>query len=192
MKALLENCLCLRCEVSASSAADTGGPGGSRLLEHSSEAGSTGSTGGYVVWSDQWTKPWWAHAFQCLQLLHFPSSRQFVSLSPIARTQRPLFGKAARPSASSCFWFQSNILPAIAFHQVTLALSISAGCGAQALLGSAGIQHCWTAGPPCSAPQQISLDVAPHLLAQTHPLELLSTTQLEGCQQQGHHSSGSF
>lgn len=66
-------------------------------------------------------------------------------------------------------------------------------------------QLCWLQDPsptgseciqlyraPPAAPRHISLDVKPHLLAQTHPLELFSATQLEGCQQHGHHSSCSF
>lgn len=125
---------------------------------------------------DQWTNPWWAYAFQCLQLLHLPSSWRSVSSSPIARTQRPLFGRAARPTASDCFSFQSNnVFSAVASHQlqVTSALSSSAGGETQTLLGSDSIQHCSTAVLPLSVPQQISLDVKPRLLAQTHPLELL-------------------
>lgn len=115
-----------------------------------------------------------------------------LSSSPIARTQRPLFGKAARPPTSDCFWFQWNdVFSAVAFHQLraTSARPSSAGGETQALPGSDSIQHCGPAVLPLSVPQQTPLDVKPHLLAQIRPLELLSTTQLEGCQQQGHHSS---
>lgn len=144
---------------------------------------------------DQLTNLWCAYASQCLQLLHLPPSRQFVSSSPIAGTQRPLFGRAARLSTSNCFWFQSNnSFATIAFHQLRLtsARSSSAGCETQALLGSDSIQHCGMAVLSLAVPQQISLGVEPRLLAQTPPSGLLSTTQLEGCQRQGHHSSCSF
>lgn len=102
-----------------------------------------------------------------------------------SKTQTAHFGRAARPTFPDCTRAMCSLLE---LSSSTAKLG-SAGCETPAPPGSERIQRC--CAPP-SAPRQISLDIKPHLLAQTHPLELLSTTQLEGCQQHGHHSSCSF
>lgn len=120
----------------------------------------------------QCAKPWCVYAFQSLQLLCLPSSSQFVSTSPAARMQRPLYCRAAGPSSSDCFWLLPNFFfSAVALHQL-LVTSVLSNCWLRstspARLGQhPALQYHRTL--PLHSSADLSL-CQPHLLAQTHPL----------------------
>lgn len=133
--------------------------------------------------------PWWANGFQCLWLSVVPFF--CAVLGGWNETQTFPGFSGAQGHRQLVLAEQPGQALQIALQHCVPCWSSPAPQPSSALLAARPQPRRARSAPP-SAPRHISLDVKPHLLAQTHPLELLSTTQLEGCQQHGHHSSCSF